>query len=336
MDGLIDRDVETRGFSVRMGYYLARASESAYEEHSDWIDEFGSGNRITFFTCGQFRGLVGFHEKFTVLAFRGTQSIGNFLTDADTLFVSEFPYPGRVHCGFSQAVEDVWPEVRRILGSPSSARPLWVTGHSLGGAMATLASVRLASEGYKVRAVYTYGSPRVGDRLFRDSYSLANYRFVNDNDLVPHLPFRWCYKHVGKIRLVNNEGELTEEQAAWVSKKRSLAGKAKRVHRVHRKSTGILHIFNEFDWLADHYINRYMNAIRQLLLKMSSQMQVEQSGGDLCDILPFSHRPDLASPDVSQPLGERVRRRNLVISEADFIAAFCNQSQGQTGLRRAG
>ena len=202
--------------------------------------------------------------------------------------------------------------------------------------MATLASVRLESEGYKVRAVYTYGSPRVGDRLFRDSYSLANYRFVNDNDLVPHLPFRWCYKHVGKIRLLNNMGDLIEEQAAWVAKKRSLAGKAKRVHRAHRESTGILHIFNEFDWLADHYINRYMSAIRQLLLKMSSQMQVEQSGGNLCDILPFSRRPDLASPDVSRQLGERVRRRKLVISEADLIAAFSNPAQRQTWLRRAG
>ena len=109
--------------------------------------------------------------------------------------------------------------------------PLWVTGHSLGGAMATLASVRLTDEGYKVRAVYTYGSPRVGDRVFRDSYRLANYRFVNDNDLVPHLPFRWCYKHVGKLRLVNSEGDFTEEQAAWVAKKRALADKAKRVQR---------------------------------------------------------------------------------------------------------
>ncbi len=144
--------------------------------------------------------------------------------------------------------------------------------------MATLASVRLANEGYKVRAVYTYGSPRVGDRLFRDSYSLANYRFVNDNDLVPHLPFRWCYKHVGKLRLVNSEGDFTEEQAAWVAKKRSLAGKAKRVQRAHRESTGVLHVFSEFDWLVDHYINRYLSAIKKLLLQASSGMRVEQSG----------------------------------------------------------
>ena len=336
MDGLIDSDVDERGFSVRMGYYLAHASESAYEEHSDWIDEFGPGNRITFFTRGRFRGLVGFLEKSALLAFRGTQNVENFLTDADTRFVSQFPYPGRVHCGFAHAIEEVWPEVRRILGSPSRARPVWITGHSLGGAMATLASVRLTSEGYKVRAVYTYGSPRVGDRLFRDSYSLANYRFVNDNDLVPHLPFRWCYKHVGKLRLVNNKGDLTEDQADWVAKKRSLADKAKRVQRAHRDSTGILHVFSEFDWLVDHYINRYLSAIKKLLFQVSSRTRVEQSGGKLCDVLPPLRRLDLALPEVSQPFGDRIRRRKLAISETDFITAFRNQPQGQNWPLRAG
>ena len=305
MDGLIDSDVDARGFSVRMGYYLACASKSAYEEHSDWIEKLGPSNRITFFTCGQFRGFVGLLEKFALLAFRGTQNIGNCLTDADTLFVSQSPYPGRVHCGFAEAVEEVWPEVRRILGSPSRARPLWVTGHSLGGAMATLASVRLTSEGYKVRAVYTYGSPRVGDRLFRDSYSLANYRFVNDNDLVPHLPFRWCYKHVGKLRLVTSEGDLTEEQAAWVAKKRSLAGKAKRVQRAHRHSTGVLHVFSEFDWLADHHLDRYLSAIKKLLPQVPSRRRVEQPGANVCGVSPPLRRLDLASPEVPQPFGER-------------------------------
>ena len=335
MDGLIDSDVDARGFSVRTGYYLACASNAAYEEHSDWIEKLGPGNRITFFTCGQFRGLVGLLEKVALLAFRGTQSIGNCLTDADALLVSQFPYPGRVHSGFAEAVEQVWPEVRRILGNPSRSVPLWVTGHSLGGAMATLASVRLTSEGYKVRAVYTYGSPRVGDRFFRNSYSLANYRFVNDNDLVPHLPFRWCYKHVGKLRLVDHEGGFTEEQAAWVAKKRAFAGKAKRVQRAHRNSTGALHVFSDFDWLTDHHLDRYLGAIAKLLPQVPRRRRLDRPDGNLCGAAPHSHRLDPASPGVSPPLGERCSRRKLVVSEADFIAAFCNQPRGQSWPPRA-
>ena len=212
--------------------------------------------------------------------------------------------------------------------------PLWITGHSLGGAMATLASVRLASEGYKVRAVYTYGSPRVGDRFFRDSYRLANYRFVNDNDLVPHLPFRWCYKHVGKLRLVDGNGDFTEEQAAWVAKKRALADKAKRVQRAHRGSTGALHVFSDFDWLADHHLDRYLGAIQKLLPQLPNRRRPDQPGGDLHDVPPRSHRFDPASPGVPPPLGGRTSPRKLVISEADFIAAFGNQPQGRFGRQR--
>jgi hypothetical protein len=179
--------------------------------------------------------------------------------------VSRPPYPGRVHLGFAEAVQRVWPDVRRLLGPPSHSAPVWITGHSLGGAMATLASVRLASEGYAVRAVYTYGSPGTGDQFFHDSYSLPNYRFVNDNDLVPHLPFRWCYEHVGRLALLDAEGEFTEEPAAWEDKKRALSGKAKRVQRAHRGSKRVHREIKEFDWLSDHRIEEYLGAIRKVL-----------------------------------------------------------------------
>jgi triacylglycerol lipase len=310
MEGIIDSDMAARGFSAKTGYYLAYASKFAYEDCVNWVDRLGLGNRITSFTCGQFHGFVGMLDKVCLLTFRGTQSIGNCLTDADTRLALHSPYPGRVHAGFADAVEQVWPEVRRILGTPSRTAPLWVTGHSLGGAMATLASVRLASEGYKVRAVYTYGSPRVGDRAFHDAYSLANYRFVNDNDLVPHLPFRWCYKHVGKLRLVDHEGDLTEEQDDWEAKKQSLATKAKRVQRVHRHPKGAHHVFSDFDWLIDHHLDKYLDAIKRILPQA-----------------PHYRRLDSASSGVPPPLGQRGGRRTPVISQADFIAAFFNQPQ---------
>jgi triacylglycerol lipase len=330
MEDAINADLDAHEFSARTGYYLACASKCAYEEPGNWIEKLGLGNKITFFTCGQFRGFVAMLEKAALLAFRGTQNIGNCLTDADTLLTSEPPYPGRVHSGFVEAVDEVWPEVLRLLGTPSHARPLWVTGHSLGAAMATLASVRLTDEGYKVRAVFTYGSPRVGDQRFRDAYHLTNYRFVNDNDLVPHLPFRWCYKHVGKLRLLDHEGDFTEERAVWEAKKQSLAGKAKRVQRAHRRSTGILHVFSEFDWLADHHLDRYLDAIKKILPQAPHRRRPDQPGADAGQVPAPSRRLDPALPGVPRPLGQHGGRRNLVISEADFIAAFGNQSRSQS------
>jgi triacylglycerol lipase len=328
MEGVIGGNPDVHKFSAKTSYYLACVSKCAYEESGDLVEKLGLGDKLRFFTCGQFRGFVATLDNAALLAFRGTHNIGNCLTDADTLLLSRSPYPGKVHCGFAEAIEEVWAEVRRLLGKPTHARPVCLAGHSLGAAMATLASVRLASEGYQVRAVYTYGSPRVGDRTFRDSYHLPNYRFVNDNDLVPHLPFRWCYKHVGKIRLLDCAGEYTEELADWKAKKRSLAGKAKRVQRAHRHSSGIMHFFSEFDWLVDHHLDKYMDAIKRLLPRVPCPRRSEQleaaSGGASARSL----RLDAAQPAVPAPLGHRVSRPKLAISEVDLIAAIAKPPQG--------
>ena len=119
----------------------------AYEDSATGLETLGLGDEITLaFTCGEFHGFVGFWAG-NVAAFRGTSNIGNCLTDAQTPLVSRpvlpGPRPRRVRrCGR-----------RGLAGDPGSARatlfdePLWVTGHSLGGAMATLASLRLASQG---------------------------------------------------------------------------------------------------------------------------------------------------------------------------------------------
>jgi triacylglycerol lipase len=331
MEGVIGGEFDVHKFCAKTSYYLACASKCAYEESADWIEKLGLANKLSFFACGQFRGYVAILDKATLLAFRGTSNVGNCLTDADTLLVSRPPYPGRVHCGFADAVEEVWPEVRRRLGRPPGASPIWITGHSLGAAMATLASVRLTREAYKVRAVYTYGSPRVGDRPFRDSYHLPNYRFVNDNDLVPHLPFRWCYKHVGKLRLLDPEGEYTEEQSAWHAKKQSLAGKAKRVQRAHRRSTGILHVFSEFDWLIDHHLDNYLDAIKRLLPRIPHRISSGMRDANTGEVPARYRRFDSPAPAVPPPAGLPRGRRPLTISESDFIAAFAKQPSRSSG-----
>jgi len=265
MDDMIDSDHEARGFSLRTAYYLAHASNCAYDQDGNWLEKLGLDDETAEFACGEFHGFVGFLDRVAVLAFRGTENLGNCLTDASTQLVSRPPYPGLVHHGFAEAVEQVWPVVCRLLGPPSEAPPLWVTGHSLGGAMATLASVRLTAEGYTVRAVYTYGSPRPGDRHFQRAYRLANYRFVNDNDLVPHLPFRWCYEHVGELRLLDEHGNVLAEAATWRGKKRALRGKAKRLHRAHRRAGKPAADDDDFDWLSDHRLAGYLEALEAVL-----------------------------------------------------------------------
>ena len=277
MAELVDGDLHSRGFSAKTGYYLACASRCAYEESADWIDRLGLRDRIASFSCGNLHGFVARLDKAVVLAFRGTQNVGNCLTDADTLLVSRPPYPGRVHCGFADAVEHVWPQIRDLLGPPAHAggslvdrsQPRRCDGHAGLGSP--------ANERYRVRAVYTYGSPRPGDRSFHAAYCLSNYRFVNNDDIVPHLPFRWCYKHVGKLKLVDGEGDVAEEQACWEAKKQLLSGKAKRVQRAHRHADGLLHALCDFDWLADHHLDKYLDAIRKILPQVPHRSSLEHT-----------------------------------------------------------
>ncbi len=264
-----------------------------------------------------------------IVAFRGTVRVGNALTDVETALVRHDIFPGLIHFGFARASDAVYPAVRSLLTALDRKLPIWVTGHSLGGAMASLVSHRLAREGFPVRAVYTYGSPRPGDRHFRDAYRLPNYRFVNDNDLVPHLPLRWCYRHVGLLKLLTPDGKLLEQQSHWKSKKRELVKHAKHVQRAHRTDADPHLKLGEFDWLADHHLDGYLAGIARLLPRVPRRRHPEYAGIEL-DAVPLHY--------LDEPAEETVRRPKMIdvpkqpagpITQSELAAAFFKQPQRQ-------
>ena len=74
--------------------------------------------------------------------------------------------------------------------------PIFVTGHSLGGALATLGAAYLS--GWGLAACYTFGAPRVGNKEFSSSLQTPIYRVVNPLDTVPHIPTPLRgYRHAG-------------------------------------------------------------------------------------------------------------------------------------------
>ena len=251
------------------------------------------GDSLRPFECDTFHGFVAAQPGMAIVAFRGTVSIGNFLTDAEAALVRHGLFPGLVHYGFCRAVDAVYPAVRSMLSSYPRDWRIWVTGHSLGGAMASLVSHRLASDGFPVRAVYTFGSPRAGDRKFRDAYRLPNYRFVNDNDLVPHLPLRWCYSHVGELKLLTPDGQLLEEESNWKQKHRELVKQAKTVQAAHRFDSDPPLKLTEFDWLADHHMAGYINGIARLLPRVPRRKHtgICGSGNGRCAVCTTSTGP---------------------------------------------
>jgi hypothetical protein len=141
---------------------------------------------------GSMIGYIMTGENVTVVAFRGTDfdEVSDWLANLDRSAI-ETPH-GEVHQGFYLAYQSMKPQVDAILQERDTTY-LWVTGHSLGGALALLCAYDLeAVEKRTVNGVFTFGQPMVARRKFAnyiDSTLAGRYaRFVNRNDLVPKVP----------------------------------------------------------------------------------------------------------------------------------------------------
>jgi len=145
-------------------------------------------------------GFAGFNSREIVVSFRGSQDLINWIYNLR--FPKTAPYDdipnARVHKGFYQCYESVQTELRPAIAALVQAHPdlpIVVTGHSLGGAIAVICAVDLdlhVVQGKIPISVWTYGAPRVGNAEFSDFYDThtdVSWRTVNQNDIVPHLPF---------------------------------------------------------------------------------------------------------------------------------------------------
>ena len=92
--------------------------------------------------------------------------------------------------------------------------PVYVTGHSLGGALASLAALDIAAAHPRRRLlVYTFGAPMVGDRRFAAQFRAAcprAFRVVNEMDPVPKMPYTFLgfYEHGPKEVVIDGLGNM--------------------------------------------------------------------------------------------------------------------------------
>lgn len=147
--------------------------------------------------------LVGLNtaQNAVVVAFRGTlppseKSVTTALDWIDDFYaetISVPGIPGKVHAGFWDSVDKLWaqllPKVQALM--KNNTLPLYITGHSKGGAMASLAAMRFAtSENIKPAGIFTFASPMPGDQDFANGYlfNSIHTRYEYQDDIVPHLP----------------------------------------------------------------------------------------------------------------------------------------------------
>ncbi len=129
-----------------------------------------------------------------IIAFRGTSSTTNWISDAIASQM-KFKYIKEdclTHRGFTHIYSSARDGIRSALTNLSPDKTLYITGHSLGAALATLCAIDLAANtAFSSPILYTFGSPRVGDPAFRNAfanYIHNSYRIANQFDIVTFAP----------------------------------------------------------------------------------------------------------------------------------------------------
>jgi len=190
--------------------------------------------------------LVGEIEDGVVVAFRGTlpfnihqiTSIRDWISDFEANPVNEAGFPGAVHEGFFSALKVLIPGIATQLQQQRTGslanKPLLITGHSKGGAVAALAAWKFQRIDNIPVKVVTFAAAKPADASFRDAYTQAgidHVRYEYNNDVVPHVPLsdggfvdmlkvipflssqldnlqRFDYQPVGVLRYINQLGQI--------------------------------------------------------------------------------------------------------------------------------
>ncbi|MEM9217751.1 MAG: lipase family protein [Cyanobacteria bacterium P01_F01_bin.150] len=148
----------------------------------------------------------------TYVVFRGSGEDADWDTNFALNQTQGYPYDDnprtdiQIHEGFSNAYLSVRDSIHKEISNLEQQTRIIVTGHSLGGALATLCALDLQfnffSSASEQISLYTFGSPRVGNANFKKSFDRRvpnSYRIINGMDIVPAVPRPWQrYRHVAQ------------------------------------------------------------------------------------------------------------------------------------------
>jgi hypothetical protein len=197
---------------------MARCSQLAYVEFetsqepqlSGALKELGL-DFVRGFSNNATCAYLARNDRFAVLAFRGTTSdFRTILSDIKIRFYRD-KSGARTSTGFSEAYKLVQQGIADAVDALEPSLPLYITGHSLGGALAAIASTRILPSD-RIAACYTYGCPRVGDGEFTlQLWKVPVYRQVHRSDVVPHAPLAFGYRQAGDFRYIKRNGKMVQD-----------------------------------------------------------------------------------------------------------------------------
>lgn len=192
-----------KSFEARRAIWLAALCNQTYKQYGHPEGEFVVPEGCGVIAGFEAHSLNRVWEPFgfilespgeIVVAFRGTSSTSDWLSDA-LAFQQDYPYAknaGQTHRGFTQIYQSARDQILAVLRKLDTGKQLYVTGHSLGGALAVLCAMDVAANtGFRAPGVYLYGAPRVGDPAFVRAFAervSGSWRVSNLYDAVTYLP----------------------------------------------------------------------------------------------------------------------------------------------------
>ncbi len=212
--------VQATSFNLINAWWLAEASTLVYADEDFVRTRFSKAGlpEVRFFDKQSTQCYVANNDQFAIVAFRGSEIwkkegkfdlnkvIADLKADVD-IRLTDWPRGGKVHRGFKEALDEVWLDlsvyIRRL---NDKGCKIWMTGHSLGAALATLGASRYGN----VQGVYSFGSPRVGNDVYKEKLDVKIYRIVNNDDIVARVPPLGAYAHVGELKFIDSDGIIRD------------------------------------------------------------------------------------------------------------------------------
>jgi len=246
-------------YSLQCAYLSAIVYSSPKTIPNLLLEKVGDITNFKFYDCDGTQAMTFLIGDKMYIAFRGTEptQLSDILADLKAWQTKSKYKTGRVHSGFRNALDVIWDDIFEYVIRNNSGREIIVTGHSLGAALATLCASRISKKFDNTISLYTFGSPRVGNRAWAKAFNVETYRFVNNNDIVTRVPSAIFYTHIGKLCYFNHYGFL-REMGYWQRTKDRWRG----FWRAIQKREGI-------DWFIDHsmalYVKKVENNTSELL-----------------------------------------------------------------------
>lgn len=243
--------------------------------------------------------MVSWNRRTLIVSFRGTELKSRSAFHEIATDLNAFPVPfeggGKVHKGFLDGLEEVWSGedgleafLRERLAEKRN-RPLWITGHSLGGALATLCYARMP----EAAGLYIYGAPRVGDGDFVSLFEGRPFwRLEHGGDPVPQLPpdlpgLGFNFRDAGSLVYIGKDGSLSDRRPVYDAEEQ----KRKRrqlMENQEARITALTESWDDKEWGPVEFLGRFGKQLNKARKEWLSHIE---EAGDVLGLTADDHQP---------------------------------------------